>query len=321
MREIPSPRAGTFKYINGMPAACVRLRTPLIPSAPMRDRVRAGSDEHRRLYCQTFVQTHKPFLPEDIAWPELDAEGLARLKALPVWSEAVRTEAATAVKVQTLGKVEPDPVLAEAISLQGYEEGRHAAVIALLTRHYAIEVPSFPEPPVPTNPTWTFLRTGYGECLDSFFAFGLFEIGRRTEFFPKELIDVFDAIMQEEARHILFLVNWAADVRARRPLLARPGFDARRAWNVAAQAFDRVRGAMAMKGSSAQDGFTMKTHAELGDFSLRSFLELCLAENERRLAPYDPRLLRPALTPGAVRLALKVIPRGRARTSGSRSAA
>lgn len=281
----------------------------------MSERLRPGSDEHRRLYCRTFVETHRPFLPEDVVWPDLDAEALARLKALPVWSEAVRTEAATAVKVQTLGREEKDPVLAEAISLQGYEEGRHAAVIALLTRHYAIAVPSFPEPPVPTNPTWTFLRTGYGECLDSFFAFGLFEIGRRTEFFPKALIDVFDAIMQEEARHILFLVNWAADLRARRPVFARPGFDVRRAWNVAAQAFDRVRGAMAMKGSSAQDGFTMKTHSELGDLSLRSFLELCLAENERRLSPYDPRLLRPTLTPGAVRVALKVMPRGGARAA------
>jgi hypothetical protein len=283
----------------------------------MNDRLRPGSDEHRRLYCKTFVETHKPFRAEDIVWPDLDAEALARLKALPVWSEAVRTEAATAVKVQTLGREETDPVLAEAISLQGYEEGRHAAVISLLTRHYAIEVPAFPEPAVPTNPTWTFLRTGYGECLDSFFAFGLFEIGRRTEFFPKQLIDVFDAIMQEEARHILFLVNWAADLRARRPVLARPGFDLRRAWNVAAQAFDRVRGAMAMKGSSEQDGFTMKTHSELGDFSLRSFLELCLAENERRLSVYDPRLLRPALTPGAVRLVLKVMPRGAARRERS----
>jgi hypothetical protein len=283
----------------------------------MSERLRLGSDEHRRLYCRTFVETHKPFLPEDIVWPNLDPEGLARLKALPVWSEAVRTEAATAVKVQTLGKEERDPVLAEAISLQGYEEGRHAAVIALLTRHYAIPVPAFGEPAPPANPTWAFLRTGYGECLDSFFAFGLFEIGRRTEFFPKPLIDVFDAIMQEEARHILFLVNWAADLRARRPVLARPAFDARRAWNVAAQAFDRARGAMAMKGSSAQDGFTLKTHGELGDFSLRSFLELCLAENERRLSPYDPRLLRPSLTPGAVRLALKVMPRGGARAARS----
>jgi hypothetical protein len=271
--------------------------------------MRIGSEEHRGLYCRTFIETHKPYAPEEILWPDLDADGLARLKALPVWNEAVRTEAATAVKVQTLGKTETDPVLARAISLQGYEEGRHASIIALLTRHYGVDVDALGEPDVPRNPTWTFLRTGYGECLDSFFAFGLFEIGRRAAYFPAGLTDIFDQIMQEEARHILFLVNWAADLRARWPLYLRPAFDARRAWNIAAQAFDRVRGALAMKVAGQQDGFTMKTHAELGDSSLRSFLELCLAENARRLAPYDERLLRPTLTPGAVRALLKVIPR------------
>ncbi|MEP6767967.1 MAG: ferritin-like domain-containing protein [Acidobacteriota bacterium] len=272
--------------------------------------VSIGSEEHRRLYCRTFVDTHNPYRPEDVAWPDLDFEALARLKALPVWNEAVRTEAATAVKVQALGRAERDPLLAEAISLQGYEEGRHAAVIAHLTRRYGIRVDPFPDPTPPLDPTWAFLRTGYGECLDSFFAFGLFEIGRRTEFFPNELIAIFDQIMQEEARHILFLVNWAEDVRARRSRLGRLAFDARRAWNIAAQAFDRLRGAMAMKGAKAQDGFTMKTHAELGDLSLRSFLELCLGENARRLAPYDERLLRPTLTPGAVRTLLRVLPGG-----------
>lgn len=283
-------------------------------------RLKIGSDEHRRLYCRMFLETHKPYAPEDVAWPDLDAETLARLKALPVWNEAVRTEAATAVKVQTLGRAEADPILAEAISLQGYEEGRHASVIALLTRRYGIAVDAFPPPEVPKNPTWTFLRTGYGECLDSFFAFGLFEIGRRARYFPAALIDVFDQIMQEEARHILFLVNWAADLRARRSLVARPLFDLRRAWNIGAQAYDRVRGALAMKGAGDQDGFTMKTHGELGDLSFRSFMALCLSENARRLAPYDERLLRPTLTPGAVRTLLKVLP-GKSGDSRVKSAA
>ena len=88
------------------------------------DSIRVGSDEHRRLYCRMFVDSHKPFRPEDTVWPALDAEALARLKALPVWSEAVRTKAATAVKVQTLGRAERDPVLAEAITLQ---DSRRAA--------------------------------------------------------------------------------------------------------------------------------------------------------------------------------------------------
>jgi hypothetical protein len=283
------------------------------------DALKVGSWEHRRLFCRVFLETHRPFRAEEIAWPELDAESLARLRGLPVWDEAARTEAATAVKVQALGKHEKDPVLAEAIALQGYEEQRHADIIRLLTARYSIPVRRFERDPPPANPTWTFLRTGYGECLDSFFAFGLFDIGRRTEFFAAPLIALFDQIMQEEARHILFLVNWAADHRARTALTLQPVFDLRRAWNIAAQAWDRVKGALAMKGSGSQDGFTMKTHVELSDFSLRSFLDLCLAENERRLSPYDSRLLRPRLVPSTVHVLRHLVP-GASRGNGKREA-
>ncbi len=284
----------------------------------MKESLRIGSEEHGRLFCDTFIQTHRPFEPSDIVWPDLDEESLSRLKGLPVWDEAARTEAATAVKVQTLGETETDPILKEAIALQGYEEGRHAEIINLLTRKYGIPTASYREPERPKNPTWTFLRTGYGECLDSFFAFGLFDIGRRTEYFHKDIVDLFDQIMQEEARHILFIVNWAAYLRARRPFALRPVFDARRAWNILAQAFDRVKGAMQMAGGGngdggekkgTQDGFTLKSHSAFGDFKLRSFLELCLAENERRLSVYDPRLLRPTLVPDAVKVLVKMLPK------------
>jgi hypothetical protein len=284
------------------------------------NQLRIGSEEHKRRFCRAFVETHDPYRPEDILWPGLEGETLARLRGLPVWNEAARTESATAVKVQALGQAEPDPLLREAISLQGYEESRHADVIRRLTARYGIPVADAAAPEPPRDPVWAFLRTGYGECLDSFFAFGLFEIGKRSMFFPEELIAVFEPILQEEARHILFLVNWAAYVRARRPAILKPAFDLRRAWNVGAQAFDRLRGALSMgKARDSQDGFALKSHSAFGEFSLRSFLELCLSENERRLAPYDADLPRPAMVPAAVRVALRVIPRsGRAdRRAGS----
>jgi hypothetical protein len=275
----------------------------------MKD-LQIGSEEHRDLFCKSFVESHRPFRPEDIRWPVLDSENLARLKSLPVWNEAVRTESETAMKVQTLGKVETDPVLAEAISLQGYEEGRHASVIRLLTENYNIPVSSFPDPMPPTDPVGAFISTGYGECMDSFFAFGLFAIGKRSEFFPAALIDIFEPIMQEEARHILFLVNWAAYLRARRPLLGRPFFDFRRAWKIGAEvAGHALHAARIGRGDSKEEGFTMTSHQSFGDFSARSFLELCLSENERRLSLYDSRLLRPQLVPSFVRVALRVMPR------------
>jgi len=289
-----------------------------------------GSDEHKELLCRVFIDTHDPFQPEAIQWPELDAETLQRLKAMPVWNEATRTEAATAVKVQSLGDTEKDPLLAKAISLQGYEEGRHAAVLQLLARHYGIHVDDHPDPEVPSNPTRAFLRTGYGECMDSFFAFGLFRMGERAQYFPPALVAIFETIMQEEARHILFIVNWAAYLRARRPWVARPAFDAWRAWNIVAQAIGRLRGALEMAGGGKGDkgkpkaetpeaappavdnstaGFTMGAASIFGDFSIRTFLELCLAENDRRLAPYDARLLRPTMVPSVIRQVVKVLPR------------
>jgi len=293
----------------------------------MENTLKIGSPEHKELLCRMFIETHDPFKPSEIRWPDLDAENLARLKAMPIWNEATRTEAATAVKVQSLGDTEKDPLLAKAISLQGYEEGRHAEVLQLLTRHYGIELASSAPPEVPTNPTRAFLRTGYGECMDSFFAFGLFRMGERAQYLPKAFVAIFDTIMQEEARHILFIVNWAAYLRAQRPLLARPAFDAWRAWNVVAQAIGRLKGALEMAGAgkgksketkesvetvvdNSKAGFTMGAAASLfGDFSLRTFFELCLAENERRLSQYDPRLLRPTMVPSVIRQVVKVLPR------------
>jgi hypothetical protein len=271
-----------------------------------------GSEEHKALFCKEFVETHNPFEPSRIQWTHLDDETLGRLKALPIWNEAVQTEAETALKVQTLGKEEPDPVLAEAIALQGYEEGRHAAVLRLLTSHYGIPVKPFPQPTRPRKPVWAFLSTGYGECLDSFFAFGLFALGKRSQYFPLALIDIFDPIMQEEARHILFIVNWAAYLRARAGLAGRPAFDARRAWIVWQQLIGHARQALRAGGGGEEDsgaGFTMNSHSVFGDVTARSFLTLCLTENDRRLSLYDPRLLRPRMVPSTARFALRFLPK------------
>ncbi|HEY1250030.1 MAG TPA: hypothetical protein VGH97_02505, partial [Thermoanaerobaculia bacterium] len=52
------------------------------------------------------------------------------------------------------------------------------------------------------------------------------------------------------------------------------------------------------------------SHSAFGDVTLRSFLELCIAENERRLAPYDARLLRPMIVPPVIKALVRVLPKG-----------
>src|SRR5439155_720264 len=85
--------------------------------------------------------------------------------------------------------------------------GAHAALLQSLTQRYGITVGDG-RPPAPRDAEWAFLRMGYGECFDSFFAFGLFRLSADTGLFPDALVRTFDGVMDEEARHILFFTNW-----------------------------------------------------------------------------------------------------------------
>ncbi|HYM62343.1 MAG TPA: ferritin-like domain-containing protein [Thermoanaerobaculia bacterium] len=263
---------------------------------------RIGSAEHKDLLCSFFVETHDPYDPEALAWPDLPPDAVERLRALPIWEEAVRTEAQTAQAVLSMGEAEADPVLSKAISLQGYEEARHARILKLLTERYGIDVPVF-EVDKPPDPNWAFMRIGYGECFDSFFAFGLFALARDSGFFPKSLVDLFEPIMQEEGRHILFHVNWVAYNQAQLPYAGRPGYVFKRGLAMWLQAVSRLKTALRVKSATDadQDNFTMKAHAQFADISPREFIELCLSENDRRLAPYDARLIRPQFVPKIAR--------------------
>src|SRR5262249_28417158 len=156
-----------------------------------------------------------------------------------------------------------------------------------------------------------FMRMGYGECFDSFFAFGLFRVASDTGFFPAGLVSIFDGVMQEEARHILFFTNWAVHRRKELPVLDRPFFMVRRALGLGLQALGRVKTAFQLREADAGDAFTRQVPDEIGDVNLRTLAQTCLAENERRLAVYDPRLLRPNTVPRLVKTALRFAPGGR----------
>lgn len=269
-----------------------------------------GSKEHKELLCRFFIDSHDPYKPAEMAWPELDKDARDRLAMLPIWEEAVKTEAETALAVITMGEAENDPLMSEAISLQGYEEQRHADLLRILVHKYGIPVPAFkPEPPA--EPDFAFMRIGYGECFDSFFAFGLFALARDSGFFPPSLVTLFEPVMQEEGRHILFHVNWVAYNQANLPYSTKPAYVFRRGLAMWLQAVSRLKTALRVKGKAdnAQDNFTMNAHAQFGDISPREFVALCIRENDRRLESYDKRLLRPAFVPTVAKAVLKTLPK------------
>jgi hypothetical protein len=291
----------TFPEISGTGTA--------VPQGP----IRWGSDEHKRLFCKTLLDTFNPYRPAVIDWPKLDDEARARITALPIWDIAVQTENRAGLNVCTYAEGVDDPLLRKAVELNGFEERRHRYVLSNLVEAYGITLAPEPAYPRPKDPEWAFMVTGYSECIDSFFAFGLFEMARRSGFFPEELVATFEPVMHDECHHILLFANWLAWHRARLPWWRRIFFELRvaAAWVVLGwERIGLVRNIDGDGNETFQDyNFTVTgTKAVSADeVSLRDLMPTCLAENERRFSGYDPRLKRPTTIPRLVRLLVRFL--------------
>jgi hypothetical protein len=281
-------------------------------SAADAGHIRPGSEAHKDAFCRMLIETHNPFKPAIIDWPPLDDEARARLVGLPIWDIAVQTEGKARLRVLSYAAEVADPLLRRAIELDGFEEGRHKQVLANLVAAYGISLAPEPAYVPPRDPLWAFMVTGFSECIDSFFAFGLFALARKSGFFPPALVDTFEPVMQEETRHILFFVNWVAWHRRNLPWWQRPGFALKVAAVWAFLVWERIGLARGLSddGAAVQDNnFTVTGSQSLGaaPVSLAALIDLCLAENDRRLFGYDPRLLRPAVVPRLMRFARRFL--------------
>ncbi len=270
--------------------------------------VKRGSGAHLRLLCRTLLDTHDPYSPALIEWPKLDEDTRGKIVSLPIWDIAVATEGRAGMNVRTFGEDVTDPLLKAAVDMNAFEESRHKVVLADMVAAYGIELAPEPEYRRPKDPEFAFMRTGYSECIDSFFGFGLFKIARDSGFFPPALIDTFEPVMREEGRHILFFVNWVAWWRRNMPWWRRPWFEAKviAVWVVLIlERIDMAKG-MGDNTKAQENNFTLNGSKELGvEVSFPELARICLAENDRRLAPYDTRLMRPRMVPAAIRLALR----------------
>ncbi len=172
--------------------------------------MKIGSETHKELFCRSFVASHIKYEPEQLPWPELDKSDLDRLQKVPFWEEALNTELAAGTKVKAFTDKISDSMIREAVELQGYEEARHGRLFQFLIDRYDIKIAGHPSAELPDNIERAFIRFGYGECLDSFLGFGLFKIARQAGFLPDQMFNIFDILLQEEARHVVFFVNWIA---------------------------------------------------------------------------------------------------------------
>jgi hypothetical protein len=273
-----------------------------------------GSEAHKQLFCQMLLKTHNPYKPAVIAWPTLAPEALKRVTELPIWDIAVHTEGRASIRAQAFADSVRDPLLHAALAMDAAEEARHKVVLSKLVQAYGIALQPEPAYVAPKSAEWAWLVTGYSECIDSFFAFGLFEVARRSRYFPQELVDTFEPVMQEEARHILFFVNWSAWHRRTLSWTRRPGFMMKVCAAWVFLIWERIAIARGLdRQTQLRDAnFAITGADQIGvQVEPTELLALCLAENERRMAGYDRRLLRPTTIPLVARLALWFFRRSR----------
>ena len=275
-------------------------------TAAPREPFRLGSKEHLTAFCRMLLDTHDPYKPAVMDWPKLPDEARNRLVALPIWDIAVQTEGRAGLNVATYAAAIADPLLKQAVELNAFEERRHKHVLSNLVRAYGIALAPEPEYVTPKDPEWSFMVTGYSECIDSFFAFGLFHAAKQTGFFPEELVDTFEPVIQEEARHILFFVNWVTWHRRTMKWRRRPYFELKvlRVWLFLI--WERIGMARDVGHGVQDNNFTVTGAKQVGaDIEASDLMRICLSENSRRMARLDPRLPRPSTVPMLARLALR----------------
>lgn len=276
--------------------------------------IKIGSKEHKQAVCQMFRETFNPYRPTFMDWPKLSEKEINRLKSLPIWDIAVHTEGKARLRMAAYVKELLDPEMADAIARNAWEENRHKEVLADLVKFYGIPLAQEQEYKVPKDAEWAYMVTGFSECWDSFFAFGLFAVAQKSGFFTKELIETFEPVMQEECRHILLFANWLAWHRKNLSLLQRVKFEAK-LWAVHAFLIYERLGLIKDVDVDGQEyyednNFTINGVAELGKekTSIKDFLKLCLSEDGRRFAGYDRRLVRPTTAPFLAKLLLRILP-------------
>src|SRR5260370_39363661 len=124
-----------------------------------------GSEAHKRAFCGMLLATHNPSRPSIVDWPALDREARDRLVSLPIWDIAMQTEGNASLRVLSYANSVADPLLREAIEIDGFEETRHKQVLSNLVAAYGIRLAPEPAYPPPKSPAWAFLLSAFSYSI------------------------------------------------------------------------------------------------------------------------------------------------------------
>src|SRR5262249_38341934 len=130
-RSLPRGERAPHGRVRFAPAAAADRAAPGAPGSPPDAHptppsrggrvMRIGSEAHQQRFCRQFIDSHQQFDPETLPWPDLDEAALQRLRTVPFWQEVLHTERRAGAIVAAYGATIADPLVREAVELQGFE--------------------------------------------------------------------------------------------------------------------------------------------------------------------------------------------------------
>jgi hypothetical protein len=191
-----------------------------------------------------------------------------------------------------------------AITLYGKEQQRHGSVLEAFMQQYDTPVPALTPLPVPPKPDLAFIDLGYNAALDTFLDCGLFAILRQYQSLPLALLQTWDTILAEEARHLSLFVNGLAYQNTKQKAAFSQLF---RGLPVLWRRRNSLLTLLGAFGEKEDPEDYPAAQRWLGALSAEQFLDLCLAEHQRRMQILPANLIQPQFSPALAKFTKEVL--------------
>jgi hypothetical protein len=250
-----------------------------------------GSYEYKKRFCQSLIDSHVLDNPASFQWPTLDPVSLEHLRSLPIWRDGLLAQHYTAQIVAAFAATIKDPMVKAAVTLQAQEQTRLVKIIRSFLSAYSIPTPALPTVVIPKNLEAAFIKVGYQNSLDLFWADGLREAAQKANVIPAVLDQRFDQLLAEQTRHTIFLVNWIAYQKMK--LNKRWG-----EWNAVPALLNRsgaLINLIAVFGPKDLDERPAATRW-MARYTIEIFLKLCLCVHQTRMQTLGAGLLHPQVS-------------------------
>ncbi|MGF1600777.1 MAG: hypothetical protein ACFCU8_01950 [Thermosynechococcaceae cyanobacterium] len=263
-----------------------------------------GSYEHRKVFCQALTDHHIKYDLDQIPWPQLTEQDLQRLREIPFWSKVLQQKRQMASIARKVALQTKPTKLKGAITLLAQETGRQVRLIERMMEFYQIPKVSIPTDDPPNALPPVLMDIAFDQYLDAYILWGWFALAREQQFLPEALLDVWEPILDEDARHSIFFANWTAGQRFSMS-------DNLRRLRTLWQHVGRFIGLFDRFGRHIEDATLPKTASTadifMGQLTAARLLQHCLDAHDQRLASVEPPLVKPQLAPELTQWLLRIL--------------